>query len=363
MKAFKNFMLGAAALAIASFAAPSANAQVDFSGQTITIVVPFGEGGGTTRVFGYLRPFLERHLPGNPLVQMLNIPGGGSIKGANQFHNNQISDGTYLLATSTSTVVNQATRNSLVEYNLSAYQPVVLIGSETHWFTSSAVSPEPYNFSSLIERPLALYALNSPSSADLFHVWVFDKLGIKGAKPIPGLSSGNGFQAFLRGEIQISSHGSANYLKRVVPGIDSGEISDLMSFGLVQADGTVLRTPYSPNTPTFPEQYERIHGMPLAGADLETYLAINGIWNRASKALFLPTDTPDDVVAAWREAFNKIVTDPEFVETAEANLGPSDLIIGDLANEVISGAAVLSQTAIEQLNAVLAANRFTFRIK
>ena len=363
MKVLSNLVHCAAALALLAVGAPSAKADVNFAGETITIVVPFGEGGGTTRVFGYLLPFIERHLPGNPLVQMLNIPGGGSIKGANQFHNNQLADGTYLLATSTSTVVNQATRNSLVEYDLVAYQPVALIGSETHWFTSADVSPEPYDFGPLIDRPLALYALNSPSSADLFHVWVFNKLGIEGAKPIPGLSSGNGFQAFLRGEIQISSHGSANYLKRVVPGLESGEFTDLMSFGLVQADGTVLRTPYSPNTPTFPEQYERIHGKPLEGADLETYLAINGIWNRASKALFLPTDTPAEVVATWRETFEKIVADPEFIETSEANLGPSALIIGDLAGEVIAGAAVLSDTAIEQLNGVLAANRFTFRIK
>ena len=363
MKAL-NYLIHCALVAVLwAGASPSARAEVDFSGKTITIVVPFGEGGGTTRVFGYLIPFLEEHLPGNPLVQMLNIPGGGSIKGANQFHNNQLADGTYLLATSTSTVVNQATRNPLVEYDLSAYQPVVLIGSETHWFTSASVSPEPYDFGPLVERPLALYALNSPSSADLFHVWVFDKLGIEGAKPIPGLSSGAGFQAFLRGEIQISSHGSANYLRRVKPGLDSGEFTDLMSFGLVQADGTVERTPYSPDTPTFPEQYERIHGEPLEGADLETYLAINGIWNRASKALFLPTDTPPDVVAAWREAFENVAEDPDFVATSEANLGPSDLIIGDLAGEVIANAAVLSDTAIEQLNAVLAANRFTFRIE
>lgn len=363
MKVLKLAAAGAAFLAAGATAMDAAHAEADFSGQTITIVVPFGEGGGTTRVFGYFVPFLEKYLPGNPLVQMLNIPGGGSIKGANQFHNNQLPDGTYVLATSTSTVVNQAVRNPLVEYDLSAYQPIALIGSETHWFTSSKVTAEPYDFGSIVERPLVLYALNSPSSADLFHVWVFEKLGIEGAKPIPGLSSAAGYQAFLRGEIQVSSHGSANYLRQVVPGLENGEFTDLMSFGLVQLDGTVNRTPYSPDTPTFPEQYERIHGKPLAGDDLTTYLAINAIWNRASKALFLPTDTPADVVDAWRDAFRNIIQDPEFLATSEDALGPSELIVGEEAGEVVASAAVLSDVVVGQLNDVLASNNLTFRIE
>lgn len=340
-----------------------ANADVDFSGQTITIVVPFGEGGGTSQVFGFFRPYLEEYLPGNPLVQLLNVPGGGSIRGANQFHNNQNPDGTYLLATSTSTIVNQAARNPLVEYDLSAYEPVVLLGAETHWFTSASVVDQPYDFAPIIERPLVLYALNSPSSADLFHVWTFHTLGIEGAKPIPGLSSSAGFQAFLRGELQVSSHGTSNYLRQVQPGIESGEFMDLMSFGLIQDDGTVARMPYSPDTPTFPEQYERIQGMPLAGEELEAYLSINAIWNQASKAMFLPTGTPDEIVEVWRDAFRAIVADPEFIAEAAEQLGPTDVVIGEAAGPIVASASVLSESTIGQLNAALAANRFTYRIE
>lgn len=340
-----------------------ASAEVDFSGQTITVVVPFGEGGGTSQVFGFFRPFLQEYLPGNPLVQLLNVPGGGSIRGANQFHNTQTPDGTYLLATSTSTIVNQAARNPLVEYDLTAYEPVVLLGAETHWFTSASVIDEPYDFGPILERPLALYALNSPSSADLFHVWTFHTLGITGAKPIPGLSSSAGFQAFLRGELQISSHGTSNYLRQVQPGLESGEFKDLMSFGLIQEDGTVARMPYSPDTPTFPEQYERIHGTALAGDQLEAYRSINAIWNQASKAMFLPTGTPDEIVEVWRDAFRAILEDPDFIAQAAEQLGPTDVIIGEEARDIVASASILSDATITQLNEALAANNFTYRIE
>jgi len=163
----RGFVKAIVATAMLAVSAPVALAEVDFAGKTITIVVPFAEGGGTSQIFGFFGPFLQKHLPGNPLVQMLNVPGGGSIKGANQFHNTQLADGTYLLATSTSTVVNQAARNPLVEFDLSVYQPVALIGSETHWFTSAGVSTTPYDMAPLVERDLMLYALNSPSSAKL----------------------------------------------------------------------------------------------------------------------------------------------------------------------------------------------------
>ena len=350
-------------IALSTVAVSPAAAQVDFTDKTITIVVPFGEGGGTSQVFGFFKPYLQKYLPGQPLIQLLNVPGGGSIRGSNQFHNNQNPDGTYLLATSTSTIVNQAARNPLVEFDLTSYRPVALIGSETHWFSSPNVVAEPYDFAPLIERPLSLYAMNSPSSADLFHVWVFDKLGIKGAKAIPGLSSSSGYQAFLRGELQISSQGSANYLRQIVPAINAGEVSDLMSFGMIQEDGSVERMSYSPDTPTFPEQYESVHGAPLEGEDLEAYQAINAIWNRASKAIFLPKDAPDEVIEAWRDAMRKTLEDPEFIAEAPSKLGPANILIGESASSVIASAAVLSDATVKQLNDALAANNFTFRIK
>lgn len=348
-------------MAIGSMAA--AQDACNFEGETITIIVPFGEGGGTSQTFGFFQPYLQKYLPGNPLVQMLNVPGAGSIKGANQFHNNQVADGTYLLATSTSTVLNQAAGNPLVEFDLGAYQPVALIESNVHWFTNPAVSETAYNLAPLNERKLNLFALNSPSSADMFHVWVINKLGIENARPIPGLSSSNGYQAFLRGEIQLSSHGTANYLRQVQPAIDAGEITDLMTLGWVRTDGSIERVPYAPDTPTFAEQFETMTGAPLSGDDLDTYLAINAIWNQASKALFLPTDTPTEIVQCWTDAFAEIAQDADFIAEAPERLGPFPLIVGEDARPIIERATTLSDGVVEQLNAALGANRLSYRIE
>ena len=207
------------------------NADVNFAGKTVTWVVPFKEGGGTSRFARFIQPFLKKYLPGNPDVQIMHIPGGGAIKGSNYFEKNAKADGTFIFGCSTSVIVNVATGNPLVKYNLSEYRPVVLLPQNTHWFTRSDLA-EPHDLSKIKERKLVLYALKTPASADLFHIWIYEKLGIKGAKPIPGLSSSGGYQAFLRGEIHLSSHGAANYVKKVKPEIEKGKVVDLMTLEL-----------------------------------------------------------------------------------------------------------------------------------
>ena len=345
-----------------SLASP-VHAEVDFSNKTITWVVPFKEGGGTSRFARFIQPFLTKYLPGNPDIQIMHIPGGGAIKGSNYFQKNAKSDGTFIFGCSTSVIVNVATGNPLVEYNLSEYKPVLLLPQNTHWFTRSDLANGPHDLSKLQERDLMLYALTTPASADLFHIWVFDKLGLKGAKPIPGLSSSGGYQAFLRGEIHISSHGAANYVKKVKPEIEKGKVVDLMTLGIIGADGVVSRNPLAPDAPTFPEMYEKMNGKKLQGDDLEAFYSIGAAWSQASKSMLLPENTPDEIVKAYTDAAEKMINDPEFKEKAAKALGPFPLIVGEEAGAIVKKAAIFSDTTKEQLNAVLNKNRFTYRVQ
>ena len=341
----------------------SLNAEVDFTGKTVTIVVPFKEGGGTSRFTRFMQPFLTKYVPGKPIIKIMHIPGGGAIKGSNYFQKNQKPDGTYLFGCSTSVIVNVAVGNPLVEYNLSSYKPVILLPQNTHWFTRSDLADQPHDISKLQQMKLVLYALKTPSSADLFHIWIYDKLGIKGAKPIPGLSSSGGYQAFLRGEIHISSHGAANYIKRVKPEIEKGKVVDLMTLGIVGSDGSVTRNPLAPNTPTFPEMYQKVNNKKLSGKDLESFYSIAAAWSQASKSLLLPEGTPDEIVNVWRNAATKMVNDPDFKSKAKKALGPFPLIIGEEAGPIIKKASVFSQSTKKQLNNVLKKNKFTFRLQ
>jgi hypothetical protein len=66
----------AAALTIPIFA-PGASMAQNFSGQTVTIIVPFGVGGGNDLWGRFLASVMGKYLPGNPTMIVRNVPGRG----------------------------------------------------------------------------------------------------------------------------------------------------------------------------------------------------------------------------------------------------------------------------------------------
>src|SRR5262249_56662405 len=70
--------LAMATLAAIAVAAPAA-AQDFYRGKTITIMVGFSPGGGFDINARVLARHLGRHIPGNPVVVVQNMPGAGSI--------------------------------------------------------------------------------------------------------------------------------------------------------------------------------------------------------------------------------------------------------------------------------------------
>ena len=147
------------------------------------------------------------------------------------------------------------------------------------------------------------------------------------------------------------------------PEIDKGGVVDLMTLGIIGADGVVSRNPLAPDAPTFPEMYEKANGKKLEGDDLEAFYSICAAWSQASKSMLLPENTPDEIVKVFREAASKMVNDPEFKEKAIKALGPFPLIIGEEAGEIVKKAAIFSDTTKDQLNAVLKKNSFTYRVQ
>jgi tripartite-type tricarboxylate transporter receptor subunit TctC len=101
------------------------------------VIVPFGTGGATFVSAKFLEPYFEKHLPGNPEINVIDRPGGGSILGANWFEQNARSDGTTILFTTSSTANPFVLGQEGVQYRLADYRVAY-----SHPFSSVAyVSP------------------------------------------------------------------------------------------------------------------------------------------------------------------------------------------------------------------------------
>ena len=85
-----KIMLIAAAGLFVSLAGILPASAVDYSGKKITIIVPFKEGGGTDGLARLFAPYLQKELPGNPDVIVLNQPGGGGVTGSNKFQRTEL---------------------------------------------------------------------------------------------------------------------------------------------------------------------------------------------------------------------------------------------------------------------------------
>lgn len=72
---------------VLSLATPlAASAQAPFAGQTLTIIVPYGPGGGYDTWARLVAPYLQQYL-GAAEVKVENKPGGGGLVGTNTVYN------------------------------------------------------------------------------------------------------------------------------------------------------------------------------------------------------------------------------------------------------------------------------------
>ena len=81
---------------LAAFPAAAQDAGGFFKGKTITIIAGSSAGGGLDTYGRLLGRHLSKHMPGNPNVVVQNMPGAGSLRGANYLYVQAPRDGTVI---------------------------------------------------------------------------------------------------------------------------------------------------------------------------------------------------------------------------------------------------------------------------
>ena len=291
-----------------------------FAGKTIEWVVPFKEGGGGDTWARFNANFFSKYLPGNPVVIVTNIPGGGSIKGANLFAERVKSDGLMLLGTSGTTQMPYLLDDPRVRYNYNKYKPImsyptggVVYCSPTLGVKSAA------DIAKLKEVPLK-YASQGPTSLDLVTMFSFDLLKLDVQAVFGFRGRGAGRLAFERGEVLIDYQTSSAYLKNVVPLVESGEAVPLFSFGALDAEGNLIRDPSFPDLPHFGEIYEQM-GSTREGIEWDSWFAFMSAGFGGMKLLLTPNETPDEIVALYQQAIQNMKNDPDYIKTKVKALG------------------------------------------
>jgi tripartite-type tricarboxylate transporter receptor subunit TctC len=331
-----------AATAAIVLSASTAFAEVDFAGKTVTIVVPFREGGGgdvTARLF---QPFLQKHLPGSPKVIVFNRPGGGATKGSNYFESKAEPDGMTAVIISTSTLVSQGFGGKKAKYDVRKWRPVFTVPQDTVFY---ALPETGVKGKDLAEDVLALrkhgvrYGAKNVTSAELRGLFSFQLLGIEDVKTTLGLESGPQRAAMMRGELNVNYDSASSFNSKVKKHAKKGTVVPFMTLGIPQPDGSVIRGPVFPDLPTVIEGYRKLNnGKEPSGPVYEAWKNLATMGVSASKGIALPTGTPDDVHEAWTIAVKNILKDEEFIEKGRKVMGNYPYSFGKDAKAIYNNA-------------------------
>ena len=92
-----------------------------YQGKTIQIVVGFAPGGGYDAYARLLAQHMGRHIPGQPLFIIQNMPGAGSRVAANWLYNVAVRDGSVLASVVQSTPVDQAFNEPGIKFDATRF--------------------------------------------------------------------------------------------------------------------------------------------------------------------------------------------------------------------------------------------------
>ncbi|MEM7535704.1 MAG: hypothetical protein AAF639_26235 [Chloroflexota bacterium] len=318
-----------------------------YAGETIEIIIPYGEGGGTDTWTRSIAPFLQKYLGDDVVVQPINIKGASGVQGANEFGAVREHDGLSLVVTSGSNVFPYLLGQSAVQYDFNEFSGVM--GSPVGGVVFISPDTGVASVEDLCATDAELvYGGVSPTGLDLVPLLAFELLGLE-TIPILGYDGkGAARVAFEQGETNIDYQTSPAYLKNVTPLVEEGSATPLFAFGVLDANGDVVRDPVFSDMPSFAEVYETCVGEAPSGVEYDAFKAALAAGFAAQKNMWVHGDAPEDRIAELTAAAEMVLADEEFLELAGNLIGDYQFYAG--ADNVGAAFGAASQLPAESFD-------------
>jgi tripartite-type tricarboxylate transporter receptor subunit TctC len=321
-------------LAVVLVALPGQAQAPYFAGKTIEVIVPTAVGGPSDILNRALAPFLEKHIAGNPTVRIRNMPGGGTILGANWFAANAKPDGLILLASPVGSKISYVIENPAVRYDFRRFKLIAISGGGAVFYASPTA--EIRRAADLPNARGLVMGSPSPPGNVLTALVALEVLGANPRVVFGFEGVGPARLAFERGELNLDFQSTIVYNTQVLTQVREGKARPLMSLGYINEQGTVVRDPAVPDIPTVYEVYQQIHNRKPDGLlKWKAYRALLGAAWVYGRGLWAAEGTPPEIMRALHEAVDRTNTDPAFREVREKLLEGYALHRGDKVESVV----------------------------
>src|ERR671923_753650 len=297
--------------------------QSDFyRGKTLTIVQGQNAGGtGDFRV-RVVAPFLQKYIPGNPMIVHEYMEGGGGRKAANHIFNTARPDGLTIGSVGGGVVANAVLGETGVQYDLDKLHFVGSPYSATHYVF---LTRREAGFTTLDKlRQASGVRLGAQSvghsnyNVGRIMAWL---LGLKEIKDVTGFSNPERRVALLRGEIDAIAVSDSGLLDRQADWLEKGLVDLHVIFA-------VPRENKHPRFYNLPE----VDGFAKSDRERKVVTMFRN-FSLTGSPFILPPATPKDRVEIIKEALRKSFKDPAFFQEYRKLVGDDPSPLTPEANE------------------------------
>lgn len=324
-----------AALALSSVAVSADDVADFYSGKTVTLINGFPTGGPAQASVEVFIKHLQNHIPGKPGVISQNMPGAGTLRAANYVANAADKDGLTMGLFSANVLLAHLWEQSGVEFDP---REMGWLGSPTRRPTAIATfrtEAPAKTIQEAMEIETTVGSSGSGASSSVYARLMNSMLGTK-FKLVLGYKGGPAIMLALeQGEIDGRlGYSWASLKRRYQSQLDDGTLHVLAQLAVIPD----------------PELTEM--GVPLIldlvedDTDRKIMELVFGV-EEMSRPYAVPPGTPEDRLAALRQAVTDTVNDPEYIAEVKAKLpDPIFLTTGEQVDAFIADAYALPEDVI-----------------
>ena len=325
-----------ATLFSAAVSPAAAQAPADFyRGKTINLLVGSGEGGGFDLSARLTAQFLNKYIPGNPMMVVQNMPGASGLRVAEFVYNVAPRDGTVIAITQPS-MVQHKVLNAAARFNPAEYTWLGRLGAFVTygvvWHTAPVQTVEEAR-----RRELILGAVG-PSGPGAMLPAALNQLAGTRINIVKGYKSAAEMGlAIERGEI----HGSGSASFEYVNGkgwLDKKLARLFYTIGLA-------RSAKAPDAPTVVELASDTRG--------KNIMRLAASASEIGRSVLAPPGLAPERADALRQAFAQMVKDPDFI--AESNRRGLDVepLPPDAILKIVADDLSMPADVVEGLRAIM----------
>lgn len=323
---------------------PVKNAYADdfYKGRHLRIIVSYFPGGGNDLEVRLIARHMRRHVPGNPSIVVQNMPGAGTVIGANYLYRIAPQDGSVVGIFGPSQVVRQVIGVPGVEFQSENFNWLVAanVGDVVTCVATERSGVKTLDDAIKRKEPLVV-AASGPGSSTLTWPRAYNEILGANFKIVSGYPGAAGLRAAIeRGEADATCIAWASYMRRAR--------SEMEASGTLLNVFTQMGMKAAPDLPQVESALERTKSK----TDRQVFTALLTEYAMA-RPFVAPPGVPVERVQLLRKAFMDTLRDPRLLEEAKKINVEINPLPGESVHEIVKNLKSMSPEVAKKVRSFM----------